>query len=104
MQCLRRWNDEGEMVHLANGGKYLSAMVAVGCRLSYQFYKTETWLFIFVITSILATIYQIYWDLIKDWGLLQFQSQNPWLRDQLLLKRKWLYFLSMVRSACRIEW
>jgi hypothetical protein len=44
-------------------------------------------------------VYQLYWDFVKDWGLLQPNSKNPWLRTDLVLKRKYIYYFSMVRSS-----
>ena len=34
IQCLRRWIDEGDKLHLANGAKYFSAMMAAGISLT----------------------------------------------------------------------
>ncbi|KAH7315041.1 hypothetical protein KP509_21G031500 [Ceratopteris richardii] len=105
LQCVRRWVDERDGVHLANGGKYLSAIIAVGSRITFQFYPSSAWLIVFIVTSSLATMYQIYWDLIMDWGLLQPHSRNPWLRDQLVLKDKRWYFLAMVINCLlRLAW
>lgn len=97
-QCFRRWADERDFVHLANAGKYMSAMAAVALKITYTKKSGEGWLIIFFITSSLATIYQVYWDLVIDWGLLCRNSRNKWLRDQLLLDSKWIYFASMVRT------
>ncbi|KAI5078719.1 hypothetical protein GOP47_0006390 [Adiantum capillus-veneris] len=105
MQCLRRWVDERDHMHLVNGGKYLSAVVAVGCRITYQFNPSTTWLIVFIVSSSLATIYQMYWDIIMDWGLLQPHSKNPWLRDQLVLKNQSWYFVSMgLNCLLRFAW
>ncbi|MCO5551896.1 hypothetical protein L7F22_005403 [Adiantum nelumboides] len=105
MQCLRRWVDERDHMHLVNGGKYLSAIVAIGCRITFQFNPTTTWLIVFIVTSSLATIYQMYWDVIMDWGLLQPHSKNPWLRDQLVLKNQSWYFVSMgLNCLLRFAW
>ncbi|XP_024533310.1 phosphate transporter PHO1-like [Selaginella moellendorffii] len=105
LQCLRRWIDERNRAHIANGGKYLSAMVAVGSRLSYIKKGTTTWLVMFIITSTIATLYQLYWDLVIDWGLLQPCSINAWLRDRLILKHKSFYFVSMVlNTLLRFAW
>lgn len=105
MQCLRRWNDEKDQMQLANGGKYLSAIIAVGCKITFQYYPSTTRLVIFIVTSSLATIYQMYWDIVMDWGLLQPHSKNPWLRDQLVLKKKYLYFFSMgINCLLRFAW
>eukprot|EP00897_Mesotaenium_endlicherianum_P008427 jgi/Mesen1/7612/ME000397S06676 len=105
MQCARRWVDEGERAHVYNGLKYLSAMVAVALKVTYKNKRTETTLVFFVLASSVATLYQVYWDLVRDWGLLQRKSRNPWLRDALVLRHKWIYFASMVLNvALRFAW
>ena len=86
--------------HLLNAGKYGSAMVAVALKIKYASVETTAWLALFIIFSCLATLYQLYWDLAVDWGLLNRKSsenKNPWLRNSLILKRKYIYFISMVR-------
>ncbi|KAI5073155.1 hypothetical protein GOP47_0011168 [Adiantum capillus-veneris] len=105
MQCLRRWIEEGDRAHLTNGGKYLSAMVAAGARISYSFYPSSCWLAVFVITSSFATLYQMYWDVVRDWGFFQPHSRNPWLRDQLILKNKSTYYFAIVLNfVLRFAW
>ncbi|CAM6075761.1 unnamed protein product [Sphagnum tenellum] len=95
LQCLRRWKDEGDKLSLYNAGKYMSAMVAVVLTLAYVSYNTSALLVLFLLSSCCATLYQLYWDVVVDWGLLQQNSKNPWLRDNLILKRKYLYYISM---------
>lgn len=94
---MRRWFDERDKKQLANAGKYMSAMVAVAFRLTYKYSMYNVaWLVLFILASIVATLYTLYWDLVVDWGLLNRKSKNRWLRDELILKRKYLYFISMV--------
>ncbi|KAL6543746.1 Phosphate transporter PHO1 1 [Orobanche gracilis] len=95
MQCARRWFDEGHKSHLLNLGKYVSAMLAAAAKVAYEKEKSVGWLCLVVIMSTGATVYQLYWDFVKDWGLLQFNSKNPWLRDELILRRKFVYYFSL---------
>jgi hypothetical protein len=100
-QCLRRYKDEGDTHQLENAGKYMSAIIAVGLRQAYTNYRYlpshELPLrVLFIIASIIATIYTIYWDLCVDWGLLNSQSKNKWLRDKLILRNKKIYFAAIV--------
>ncbi|XP_058768273.1 phosphate transporter PHO1 homolog 1 [Vicia villosa] len=105
MQCARRWFDEGETSHLINLGKYVSAMLAAGAKVAYEKDKSVGWLCVVVIMSSVATLYQLYWDFVKDWGLLQMNSKNPWLRNELMLRRKVIYYLSMVLNiTLRLAW
>lgn len=103
VQCMRRWRDEGDKMQLYNAGKYGSAMLAVVMKLSYATNQSTVRLVLFILASCFATSYQLYWDLVVDWGLLQRNSKNRWLRDSLVLKRKYLYFISMVRQLLTME-
>ncbi|XP_057482101.1 phosphate transporter PHO1 homolog 1-like [Actinidia eriantha] len=105
MQCARRWFDEGQTSHLINLGKYVSAMLAAGAKVAYEKEKTIGWLCLMVVVSSAATVYQLYWDFVKDWGLLQFHSKNPWLRNELMLRQKFIYFFSMgLNLLLRLAW
>ncbi|XXG74311.1 hypothetical protein AAC387_Pa07g3068 [Persea americana] len=105
MQCARRWFDEGQMSHLVNLGKYVSAMLAAGAKVAYEKEKSVGWLSLVVVLSSTATVYQLYWDFVKDWGLLQSNSKNPWLRNELMLRRKIIYFFSMgLNLILRLAW
>ncbi|CAN0876627.1 Phosphate transporter PHO1 homolog 1 [Linum grandiflorum] len=105
MQCARRWFDEGETSHLVNLGKYVSAMLAAGAKVAYEKDSSLGWLCVVVAVSSAATIYQLYWDFVKDWGLLQMDSKNPWLRDELMLRQKFIYYFSMgLNLVLRLAW
>ncbi|KAM7270905.1 hypothetical protein ACFE04_030119 [Oxalis oulophora] len=105
MQCARRWFDEGEKSHLVNLGKYVSAMLAAGAKVAYEKERHVGWLCLVVVMSTGATVYQLYWDYVKDWGLLQKNSKNPWLRNELMLRRKFIYYISMgLNFILRLAW
>ncbi|OEL30811.1 Phosphate transporter PHO1-1 [Dichanthelium oligosanthes] len=105
MQCARRWFDEGDTSHLVNLGKYVSAMLAAGAKVAYEKDETLASLSLLVAVSSTATVYQLYWDFVKDWGLLQANSKNPWLRNDLILKRKSIYYFSMgLNLVLRLAW
>ncbi|CAB4295524.1 unnamed protein product [Prunus armeniaca] len=103
-QC-RRWFDEGQTSHLVNLGKYVSAMLAAGAKVAYEKERSIGWLCLVVIMSTFATVYQLYWDFVKDWGLLQMNSKNPLLRNELMLRRKIIYYISMgLNLILRLAW
>ncbi|KAI9070810.1 hypothetical protein K1719_047227 [Acacia pycnantha] len=106
MQCARRWfEDPKDLNHLANMGKYVSAMVAVSARVTYGRREDNLWFAMALITSVVSTIYQLYWDFVKDWGFLNPNSTNPWLRDDLILKNKSIYYISMALNVVlRVAW
>ncbi|XWS33990.1 hypothetical protein CRYUN_Cryun21dG0000900 [Craigia yunnanensis] len=105
MQCARRWFDEGQTNHLVNLGIYVSAMLAAGAKVAYEKERSIGWLCLVVVMSCGATVYQLYWDFVKDWGLLQLNSKNPWLRNELMLGRKFIYYFSMgLNLILRLAW
>ena len=79
-------------------GKYVSAMVAAGVRITYSRHPHQNhfWFAMVLVTSVVATVYQLYWDFVKDWGFFDPKSKNPWLRDDLVLKNKKVYYASIV--------
>lgn len=99
MQCARRWMDDGEVQQVLNGGKYLSALIAAVVRVAYVQSETGGWLIVYVACSLVSSLFGVYWDTVRDWGLLQAKSANPWLRDHLLLKHRGVYYISMVRFS-----
>ncbi|KAH9626449.1 hypothetical protein KSS87_004951 [Heliosperma pusillum] len=107
MQCARRWFDEADVKQLANLGKYVSAMIAAGARLTYAQQQEPTVFFtiLVIVTSVIATMYQLYWDFVQDWGFFDLSSKNPWLRDELVLKNKCIYYISIVLNlVLRVAW
>lgn len=105
LQCIRRWFDDSDVAHLANMGKYVSAMVAAGARVTYGRQDNNIMFVMVIITSVMATMYQLYWDFVKDWGFLNPNSRNAWLRDDLVLKNKSIYYMSMALNVVlRVTW
>ncbi|KAI4373891.1 hypothetical protein MLD38_011953 [Melastoma candidum] len=104
-QCGRRWYDDSDKVHIANMGKYLSAMVAAGVRITYAREQTLTCFVLVLVTSLVATLYQLYWDFVQDWGFFNPKSSNRWLRNDLVLKNKGIYYVSIgFNSVLRVVW
>ena len=86
-----------------NALKYFSALVAISVRTAYSLDRGKiNWNMMAWIFSIIAAIYGTYWDLVFDWGLLQRQSKNRWLRDKLLLPYKSVYFGAMVSKQKKL--
>ncbi|KAG6647335.1 hypothetical protein CIPAW_07G072200 [Carya illinoinensis] len=96
LQCLRRLYEEKDAMQGYNGLKYFLTIVAVSMRTAYGLNKGLGWKTLAWIFSSIAAIFSTYWDLVFDWGLLQRQSKNRWLRDKLLVPHKSVYFGAMV--------
>ncbi|KAK9194367.1 hypothetical protein WN944_005072 [Citrus x changshan-huyou] len=88
LQCLRRLYEEKDPMQGYNGLKYFVTIIAISTRTACTLYRGFRWKLISGIFSAIVTIYGTYWDLVVDWGLLQRQSRNRWLRDKILVPRK----------------
>uniref|UniRef100_A0A0V0HC74 Putative ovule protein n=1 Tax=Solanum chacoense TaxID=4108 RepID=A0A0V0HC74_SOLCH len=81
-------------------------MVAAGARLTYaREPDSQLWFSIVLVTSVIATVYQLYWDFVKDWGFFNLKSKNFLLRDELILKNKSIYYASIALNlVLRVAW
>ncbi|XP_071731053.1 phosphate transporter PHO1 homolog 3-like [Rutidosis leptorrhynchoides] len=105
LQCIRRLCEGHDSTQALNGLKYFSTIVAVVTRTIYSQRKEMTMRIVATSTSLFATIFSTYWDIVKDWGLLCKNSQNPWLRDKLILPNRSIYFVAMVANVIlRLAW
>ncbi|XP_039047093.1 phosphate transporter PHO1 homolog 3-like [Hibiscus syriacus] len=105
LQCLRRFFEEKDTLQGYNAGKYFITIVALCLRTAYSLNRELSWEILALIFSVTAAIVCTYWDLVYDWGLLQRNSRNRWLRDKLLIRRKSVYFGAMVLNVLlRFAW
>ena len=63
-------------------------IVAVVIRSAFELRKGTSWMVLAVVSSVVATAMNTYWDIIIDWGLLQRQSRNFCLRDKLSVSHR----------------
>ncbi|KAL3378701.1 hypothetical protein AABB24_004563 [Solanum stoloniferum] len=105
IQCLRRLFEEKDSMQGLNGLKYFSTIVALVMRTLYSQKGGTFWRVMAASTSGVTTVANTYWDLVIDWGLLQRNSKNPWLRDKLLVPHKIVYFVAIVLDIIlRLVW
>ncbi|KAM7487467.1 hypothetical protein LguiB_024951 [Lonicera macranthoides] len=105
LQCLRRLYEEKDFMQGLNGLKYFSTIVAIATRTAFSLNRGIGWRIIAGIASAIAMIFGTYWDLVIDWGLLQRNSKNRWLRDKLLVPHNSIYFGAMVMNVLlRFAW
>ena len=86
-------------MHGYNALKYLTAVVAVIIRTAYELKKGKVWLVMALISSAMAVLYNTYWDIVVDWGLLRRNSKNFLLRDKIMVSHKSVYYTAMVISC-----
>ncbi|KAL7100931.1 hypothetical protein ACP275_08G025600 [Erythranthe tilingii] len=107
LQCLRRLFEERDPMQGFNALKYLSTIAALVMRTMYSLNlrKPMFWRIMAASTSGFTTVYNTYWDIVVDWGLLRKNSRNPWLRDKLLISNKAVYFVAIVVNILlRLVW
>ncbi|KAL6551580.1 hypothetical protein OROGR_007734 [Orobanche gracilis] len=105
LQCLRRLFEDKDAKSGLNSLKYFSTIVALVMRTMYDLRRGVFWKVMAASTSGFTTIYNTYWDIIVDWGLLRRKARNPWLRDKLLLSSKAVYFVAIVVNILlRLVW
>lgn len=98
-QSLRRYFTEKphNRRHLWGSGKYFCAMLVT---LFSLLQIRGAWIFL----SIVATMYNIVWDIKMDWGLLEPGPAWP-LRTKLRLSHKWIYYVcAFIDVGLRISW
>ncbi|XP_019195155.1 PREDICTED: phosphate transporter PHO1 homolog 3-like [Ipomoea nil] len=105
LQCLRRLFEEKDNNQGLNGLKYFTTVAALVLRTLYEQNKGTTLHVLAIAFSGITTITNTYWDIVIDWGLLQRNSKNPWLRDKLLVPNKAVYFAAIVVNIIlRLTW
>ncbi|KAL5716430.1 hypothetical protein ACHQM5_018119 [Ranunculus cassubicifolius] len=105
VQGIRHSHDVRDMTQAWNSLKHFFTIVAVVTRTAYVSRQGKMWWVLALISSVLATAYCIYWDLVVDWGLLQRKSKNHWLRDRLTIPHKSVYYICMaVNVLLRFAW
>ncbi|XP_019195562.1 PREDICTED: phosphate transporter PHO1 homolog 3-like [Ipomoea nil] len=105
LQCLRRLFEEKDNSQGLNGLKYFTTVVALVLRTLYEQNKGTTLRVLAIAFSGITTIANTYWDIVIDWGLLQKNSKNPWLRDKLLVPNNAVYFAAIVVNIIlRLTW
>ncbi|GAX10361.1 hypothetical protein FisN_3Lh572 [Fistulifera solaris] len=103
LQNLRQVMDERRRwPYLGNAFKYFfAAQVAVTGVYYPNWHGSTLWLTAFVV----ATLYQIYWDIFMDWGLLERSSGRWRLRSERLYNSRALYWsIASINVVLRFCW
>nr|XP_014087453.1 xenotropic and polytropic retrovirus receptor 1-like [Bactrocera oleae] len=112
-QCLRRYHDTRKVFpFIVNAGKYsMSFPVALfgylmcGTRHSYEYFFDNPFVWFFIISNVVQTVYTLVWDMIMDFGVFKkFSGENIFLRDQILYPAGFYYFAIIENCFCRIFW
>ncbi|XP_016488360.2 phosphate transporter PHO1 homolog 10 [Nicotiana tabacum] len=104
-QCIRRLFEEKDQAQAYNALRYFLTILAVVIKTAYSLRKSLTWEVLAILSSLVTTLFNTYWDIVVDWGLLRRKSKNKFLRDKLVLRHKSVYFIAMVLDVLlRFAW
>ena len=86
--------------YLGNAFKYMfAALVATFGMFDPSIKQHPLWIGSFV----MATMYQVWWDVVMDWGLLESDEDSKWcrwmLRSERLYQPTWMYILIFVMNV-----
>lgn len=109
MQCCSRFQQEPDRrrVHAGNMGKYCSTMFVILTsnipweRFGLSIYASRL---LFVFVYIFASLYNLIWDVVFDWGLLP--DPDHFVRpDHRILYPQWIYyFITVFNTVGRLTW
>ncbi|KAG0252375.1 hypothetical protein BG011_007016 [Mortierella polycephala] len=112
LQCLRRYRDTLEWFpHLLNAGKYSASLINLFVYFSYRHYGGPHLKVAWIFMSLLTSVYTFSWDVYMDWGLFRFGKHgggahgHPFLRQELVYSRAWVYYVAIVLDFLgRFSW
>ncbi|KAA8526480.1 hypothetical protein F0562_008317 [Nyssa sinensis] len=99
-QCLRQYKDTREKTTLLNALKYSTAVPVIFLSaLKYHVFPdrwTNLYRPLWLLSSVLNSLYSFYWDVTRDWDLSGFtrifKFSKSHLFSHMLYGRKWVYF------------
>ncbi|XP_077250677.1 uncharacterized protein LOC143890038 isoform X3 [Tasmannia lanceolata] len=99
-QCLRQYKDTKEKSSLLNALKYSTAIPVIFLSaLKYHVFPdmwTNVYRPLWLISSVINSLYSFYWDVNCDWDLSVFSRifkfKNPHFCSNILYGRRWVYY------------
>ncbi|EEP78924.1 conserved hypothetical protein [Uncinocarpus reesii 1704] len=71
----------------------------------YRINKIESLRATFIVFALVNAIYSSIWDVAMDWSLGNPFSRNPFLRDSLGFRKRWVYYMAMIIDPIlRFNW
>lgn len=107
LQCIRLGISEGKYFgtkHMVNSLKYVASLTSTITSFLYNNGSTD-YLYIWIASSIISTLFSYCWDLKMDWDLLTPDSRNPFLRKYLTFSPRGIYyFIMIINLIMRCAW
>ncbi|XP_068657040.1 uncharacterized protein [Aristolochia californica] len=99
-QCLRQFSDTKEKAALLNALKYSTAVPVIFLSALKYHVDPDNWTNVYrplwLLSSVLNSLYSFYWDVTRDWDLgvfsRIFKFKNPHLCSNMLYGRQWVYY------------
>uniref|UniRef100_A0A6M2DGX2 Putative small molecule transporter n=1 Tax=Xenopsylla cheopis TaxID=163159 RepID=A0A6M2DGX2_XENCH len=113
-QCLRRYRDSKEAFpHLVNAGKYSTTFLVVIFATLKNFYADDytsnfenPYLYLWLISSVVSSLYAYTWDVKMDWGLFDSNAgENQFLREEIVYSSTSYYYFAVIEDfLLRFTW
>lgn len=107
MQSLRSYYGSRRLKYLFNALKYFMSMTVGILATTKQLYPEVTYLItVWLYVSVVTTLYCLYWDVIMDWGLGDFNAEHFFLRssDTLFFPPYAYYCAILLDAFFRLGW
>lgn len=87
----------------ANGFRFISSLIFITFNFLYAVGYIES-VYPYVVSAIIAFVYNFYWDVCVCWSLFQKNSKNFLLRDKLMYPKFYYYFAIVSNFIFRANW
>ncbi|KIM22136.1 hypothetical protein M408DRAFT_18233 [Serendipita vermifera MAFF 305830] len=108
VQCVRRYADSGQHLHLVNGGKYGSSILYYALYYNWRNAGSpyDKNFIAWVIFACVMSCYTTSWDFLMDWSLFQRDSKYRFLRKELIYTNHiWVYYFAIITNILiRFGW
>nr|GEV60330.1 putative reverse transcriptase domain-containing protein [Tanacetum cinerariifolium] len=82
------WKPPVEILSDNSSYTILASTLTVVVRTTFELKMETTWKVLALVGLVAAICFNLYWDIVMDWGLLQRNSKNKFLRDKPSVSRK----------------
>eukprot|EP01097_Dermamoeba_algensis_P009293 TRINITY_DN6508_c0_g1_i1.p1 TRINITY_DN6508_c0_g1~~TRINITY_DN6508_c0_g1_i1.p1 ORF type:complete len:178 (+),score=29.22 TRINITY_DN6508_c0_g1_i1:65-598(+) len=110
-QCIFTYSKKRSSSSALNAGKYFSALPVIWLSaLKREWERTNSphapqIKMLWVLFVSFNSMYSFFWDVVYDWGLADSTSRNKYLRNTLLYKKSFWYWLAIsIDFVLRIAW
>ncbi|CAE6408391.1 unnamed protein product [Rhizoctonia solani] len=103
IQCVRRYVDSKNHIHLINGGKYTASIVSYVAYYGWRHYGSnrDFRMGVWILFATINSCYTSYWDLTMDWSVLQVKGvKYKFLRKELAYTNHILsYYIAILTNV-----